>query len=146
MSSKSYRPGARSPRARRPSSYPEESESEVVRHRPHRLEAVLLEELQSLVREAADPALEGVRLVSLRLSADGGHARVPYAVDAEPVDPARIEDRSREALRRATGFLRSRIAEQLALKRLPTLTFTFVGVQEPAVTSDSEAGGEPWHG
>jgi len=85
-------------------------------------------------------------LLSLCLSADGSHARVPYAVVTDPVDPAWLETSSRDALRRATGFLRSRLADRLALKRLPTLTFTFVGVQEPATASNSDAGGEPWHG
>jgi len=117
-----------------------------VRHRPHRLEYILLEQLQSLIREeAADPALEGVLLLSLRLSIDGGHARVAYAVEATaPRDLARTERSSREALLRATGFLRARLSHLLDLKRLPTLTFTFVGVQEPGAASHRSEGGEPW--
>jgi len=116
-----------------------------VRHRPHRLEYILLEQLRSLIYEAADPALEGVRLVSLRLSIDGGHARVAYAVEATaPCDLVRTEGGSGEALGRATGFLRGRLADLLGLRRLPTLTFTFVGVQEPGSASDPSQGGEPW--
>jgi ribosome-binding factor A len=116
-----------------------------VGHRPHRLEYILREQLQSLIRdEASDPALDGLRLVSLRLSIDGGHARVAYAVEATLCDSARIERSSREALGRATGFLRARLADLLDLKRLPTLTFTFVGVQEPGAASDRAEGGGPW--
>ena len=117
-----------------------------MRHRPHRLEHILLKELQSLIRdEAADPALEGVRLASLRLSIDGGHARVAYAVETTaPCDLARTERSSRDALLRATGFLRARLSHLLDVKRLPTLTFTFVGVQEPVAASDGSEGGEPW--
>jgi ribosome-binding factor A len=118
-----------------------------VRDRPHRLESILLEQLQSLIREeAADPALEGVWLVSLRLSTDGGHARVAFAVDATtaPCGLARLEAGSRDALGRATGFLRARLADILVLKRLPTLSFTFVGVQRPSTASDPSGGGEPW--
>jgi ribosome-binding factor A len=116
-----------------------------VGHRPHRLESILLEQLRSLLRdEASDPALDGLRLMSLRLSIDGGHARVAYAVGVAPHDCMQIERSSREALGRATGFLRARLGDLLDLKRLPTLTFTFVGVQEAGVAPDPGEGGEPW--
>jgi ribosome-binding factor A len=141
MSRRTHRSGARSSRAL--GSIPDPGPG---RHRPHRLEYILLEQLQSLIRdEAADPALEGVRLVSMRLSIDGGHARVAYAVESTaPCDLAQTERSSREALGRATAFLRARLADLLGLKRLPRLTFTWVGVQEPAVSSDPSEGGEPW--
>ena len=115
-------------------------------HRPHRLENILLEQLRSLLRdEASDPALGGLVLVSLQLSVDGGHARVAYAVEAPLGDAARVGRSSRDALGRATGFLRARLAELLDLKRLPTLAFTFVGVQEPGAMPRGVDGGERWH-
>lgn len=144
MSSRSHRHGARSPRARS-LSFEESFAAEATGHRPHRLEAILLEELRSLVRhEAADPALAGVVLVSLRLSVDGGHARVAYAVVAPLGEAARVERVSREALARATGFLRARLASVLVLKKLPTLGFAFVGVADPGVAAGPEGGGDPW--
>ena len=39
---------------------------------------------------------------------------------------------TRAGLGRATPFLRARLAEQLQLKKLPQLTFTFVGLTCPA--------------
>jgi ribosome-binding factor A len=144
MSQRTHRSGARSSRARSSTQLPGGSELDANGHRPRRLESILLEQLQSLIREAADPALEGIRLLSLRLSMDGGHARVPYAVEAAPCDPTRLERSSRDALGRATGFLRSRLAGLLDLKRLPTLTFTFVGVQAPGAVQDAREGGDPW--
>ncbi len=144
MSRRTHHSSARS-RARAPIPYPAGLEGDAARHRPHRLEHILLEQLRSLIRdEAADPALDGVRLVSLGLSIDGGHARIAYAVEATLRDAAWIERLSRDALGRATGFLRARLGDLLDLKRLPTLTFTFVGVQEPEVSSDRAKGGEPW--
>jgi ribosome-binding factor A len=144
MSNRTHRSGARSPRARGSTSNHGGPEADSTWRHPHRLEHILLEQLQSLIREAADPALEGVRLVSLRLSRDGGHARVPYAVEATPCDPAGVERASGQALERATGFLRSRLAGLLDLKRLPTLTFTLVGVQAPGAASDPSGGGDSW--
>ncbi|HUO65215.1 MAG TPA: ribosome-binding factor A [Terriglobales bacterium] len=97
-----------------------------------------------LVRdEATDPALDGVRFVSVQLSYDGGHARVGYAIEAKLADEQRVERSAREAFIRATGFLRARLAALLDLKRLPKLSFTFVGVQEPGAVEPK--GGEPWH-
>jgi ribosome-binding factor A len=145
MSNRTHRSGARSPRARGSTPYPGNPERHAG-HRPQRLEHILLERLQLLIRDdAADPALEGVRLVSLRLSIDGGHARVAYAIEAPPGDAARIERSSRDALGRASRFLRARLAELLDLKRTPTLTFTFVGVQAQGVSPERAGGGEPWH-
>jgi ribosome-binding factor A len=93
--------------------------------------------------EATDPALDGVRLVSVQLSVDGGHARVGYAIEAKLADEQRVGRAAREAFIRAAGFLRARLAALLDLKRLPKLSFTFVGIQERGA-SCSQEGGEPW--
>jgi ribosome-binding factor A len=143
MSKRSHRTGARSSRAQQAPLYPGESDAGAVGHRQNRLERILLEQVQTLIRdEAADPALYGVRLVSVDLSVDGGHARIGYAVEATLAAERQIERASRDALARATGFLRARLAALLDLKRLPKLSFTFVGVADPAAGAP---GGEPWH-
>jgi ribosome-binding factor A len=101
-----------------------------------RLEHVLFDELQALIRdEASDPALEGVRLISVQLSPDGGHARIPYAVVAPLSSETERGRASAAGLVRASAFLRARLAQQLDLKRLPKLSFVFVGA--------TEEGGEP---
>jgi ribosome-binding factor A len=105
-------------------------------HRQARLEHILLDELQSLISdEATDPYLDGVRILAVHLSPDGGHARVAYAVSAMLSREQEVGRTSRAGLARATGFLRARLAQQLDLKKLPKLSFTFVGI--------SQAGGEP---
>ena len=112
-----------------------EPSPEAVGHRQTRLEHILLDEIQSLIRdEATDPCLDGVQLLAVHLSPDGGHARVAYSVAAPLGREAEVEQSSKAGLVRATGFLRARLAQQLDLKRLPKLTFTFVGLA---------AGGEP---
>lgn len=113
-------------------------EPDAAGHRHARLEHILLIELQSLVSdEATDPALAGVRLLSVHLSPDAGHARVAYVVTAPLTREHAVRHESARGLARATGFLRARLAAQLDLKKLPGLTFTFVGV---------DAGGEPCPG
>lgn len=100
--------------------------------RSNRLEHLLLDELQSLISdEATDPALEGIRLLAVHPAPDGGHARVAYAAIAELSVEQELAESTKAGLVRATPFLRARLAEQLQLKKLPKLTFTFVGVTCP---------------
>ncbi len=100
--------------------------------RSTRLEQILIEELQSLISdEATDPALEGIKLLAVHLAPDGGHARVAYAVISELSLEQELAESTKAGLVRATPFLRARLAEQLHLKKLPKLTFTFVGVACP---------------
>jgi ribosome-binding factor A len=101
-------------------------------HRQARLEHVLLDELQSLIRdEASDPSLHGVQLLGVQLSPDAGHARVAYAVVASLDREREVGPASLAGLKRATSFLRARLAQQLNLKKLPQLGFAFVGVASP---------------
>jgi ribosome-binding factor A len=107
-------------------------------HRHNRLEKILHEELQTLLRdEAADPDLQSIVVVAVELSPDGGTARIAYAVKGAFAVEAVARHASREALARGTGFLRARLASLLDLKRLPKLGFTFLGIQE---------GGGSWPG
>ena len=98
-------------------------------HRQARLEHILIAELQSLITdEATDPSLDGIKVIAVHLSPDGGHARVAYAVTAMLSREQEAARTSKSGLARATPFLRARMAEHLQLKKLPQLTFTFVGV------------------
>jgi ribosome-binding factor A len=111
----------------------EEEPTDGAGHRQARLEHILIDELQSLISdEATDPSLDGIQVLAVHLSPDGGHARVAYAVVALLSREQELARSTREGLGRATPFLRARLAEQLQLKKLPRLTFTFVGVTCPA--------------
>lgn len=115
--------------------------------RQARLEHILLQELQGLLHdEVRDPAIEGVRLLSIELSFDGGHARLAYVVLTEPSREREAKAKSKAGLERATAFLRARLAATLDLKRLPALTFTFIGVATEPAGGLSDRGGEPWSG
>jgi ribosome-binding factor A len=110
-------------------SLPGESPPEAAGHRQARLEHILIDELQSLITdEATDPSLEGIRVLAVHLSPDGGHARVAYAVVAHLSRETEVGRLSKAGLARATPFLRARMASHLQLKKLPQLSFTFVGV------------------
>jgi ribosome-binding factor A len=123
--------------ALQPANQPEDA----LGHRQNRLEHILRDEIQALIRdEATDPCVEGVALLSVHLSPDGGHARIAYAVVAHLEEEQDVKRTSQAGLLRATGFLRARLAQQLDLKKLPKLAFTFVGVLQPKA---DRTGGEP---
>jgi ribosome-binding factor A len=96
--------------------------------------------LQSLISdELRDPALSGIKVLSVHLSVDGGHARVAYAVIAQLNQEREVGRATQTRLSRAGPFLRVRLSQQLDLKKVPQLSFTFVGVEQP----DPGTGGEP---
>lgn len=99
-------------------------------HRRERLQEVLRQEVQSILEDAADPALWRIRILAVTLSVDGSHARCAYAVMGSGEDEGRVRSQSAETLKRATPFVRAKVASALSIKRLPNLSFTFVGLAE----------------
>jgi ribosome-binding factor A len=96
--------------------------------RHERVERALLEELRSLIAaEVRDPALEGAWAVDVQLSPDGKNARVSYAVRSKGYESV-VARMTKDAFSRAAGFLRSRVALSLDLKRTPQLSFVFIGL------------------
>jgi ribosome-binding factor A len=83
--------------------------------RGERLQELIREEMNFLLRnEIRDPRLAGVEATMVQLARDGSCARIWFSADDN--DP-------KEALERAAGFLRSQLADSLALKRTPELRF-----------------------
>ncbi len=104
------------------------SENPSARHL--RVQSSLFQEVSLLFRgELSDPRLEGVLLSSLELSPDGRLVRIGYALTPESAafGPRFVQ----AALEHASGYLRSQLALQLDLKRVPQLRFIYIGVAEP---------------
>jgi ribosome-binding factor A len=98
------------------------SEEGSVRHA--RLEQAMLDELGALLRdEIEDPRLARVRLVGLTLSSDQKVIKVHCVLD----DPQGDTKAARDALVRATSFLRARLAEAVETKRVPELKWLVLG-------------------
>jgi ribosome-binding factor A len=94
-------------------------------HRHTRLQQILEEELQLLVRdELTDPRLEDMKVTTVELSVDYRSARVKFVTSApeETADKLAKIDR---ALQKATSFLRARLSESVEMKRLPELHFVY---------------------
>jgi len=95
-------------------------------HRPDRVADRIREELARLLHEEArDPGLGFVTLTGVELSPDMKYARVFFsALGSDP-------ERTLDALRRATPFLRRGLARGAGLRYTPQLHF----VADPAVAS-----------
>jgi ribosome-binding factor A len=88
--------------------------------RKHRVAAEmqrLLNEL--LLSEVKDPRLSGVRVSEVEVSGDLSLATVYFSTLALDEDPANIK----QGFEQARGFLRTRVAEGLQLRRVPELRF-----------------------
>lgn len=76
--------------------------------------------LNELLRfESKDPALTNVSISEVELSRDLSVAKVWFSV----LDPAADLDAVAEGLRRAAGFLRSRLGKELSVRHVPELRF-----------------------
>lgn len=114
-------------------------------YRHARLEALLLDELRSLLQdEVRDPVLQAVHPTSLRLSVDYRNARVDFLLIDSDDAPAPDRDEVEEALERASAFLRYQLAQAVELKRTPELRFVFQGtaVDGAGALAGSEPRGE----
>jgi ribosome-binding factor A len=118
------------------------AETESIPARHLRIQSLLFQEVSRLFRgELSDPLLEGVSVTSLELTPDGRNARIGFTLPPEfsNTGPTPVE----EALKRASGFIRSQLALGLDLKRVPHLRFVYVGVA-PRELPGSEAEEPAW--
>jgi ribosome-binding factor A len=105
----------------------------------------------ALAGELKDPRVGFVTVTDVRTSTDLRHARVYVSVLAtpgrSPAPPAKEpggegrvldpRDASLEGLRSARGFLQSRIAAELRLKRTPALEFQYDDTTDRAMRLDA---------
>jgi ribosome-binding factor A len=87
----------------------------------------------AVASDLKDPRVGFVTVTDVRTSADLSHARVYVSVLGEP--DARTE--TMDGLRSAHGYLQSRIAGELHLKRTPTLEFSYDETTDRAMRLDA---------
>ena len=90
--------------------------------RPDRVADLVRAELSELLaRRVNDPCVGFVTLTRVQMTPDLQHARVYFTTLGNNDQ----REQSRQALERATPFLRRQIGQRLTLKRTPALTFHF---------------------
>jgi ribosome-binding factor A len=111
---------------RSPEHSSQDADPQAAGHRHERLQRLLREELDALVRdELADPRLDGVTFTRVELSVDYKNARVGF-IAAGAVGASRdAREHLERLLTRASPFLRARLADSVELKVVPALRFTW---------------------
>ena len=88
--------------------------------RSERLGDLILRELSTLLlEEVKDPRVEGVTLTGVRMNTDLRIAEVLFTAGQDEEKRAQAQ----EGLKRATGFLRTRLGRRLDLRYMPELRF-----------------------
>jgi ribosome-binding factor A len=93
----------------------------------------------ALAGELKDPRVGFVTVTDVRTSADLRHARVYVSVLGEGGRPSDLPQREAtlEGLRSAHGFLQGLLAQELRLKRTPTLEFHYDDTTDRALRVDA---------
>ena len=90
--------------------------------RPERVGDLILDFVSQLLRrEIKDPRIAHVTLTAAEVSGDLRHVRLFFTVLTEGEETAEVLT----GLRRATGFIRSRVAKDLNFRNAPTLEFIY---------------------
>lgn len=90
--------------------------------RHQRLAAQIQRSLSELLRlEVKDPGLSRVAITAVELSKDLGVARVYFNL----LDPDANPEPAEQGLKRAAGFLRSRLGGSLDVRHVPELRFIY---------------------
>ena len=98
--------------------------------RNQRLGTEVLRTLSQLLRvETKDPRLQGLSLTGVDLSKDLSVARVYYSL----LDPETEVEQVEEGLKKAAGFLRSRLGRELQIRHVPELRFSHDDSAEESV-------------
>lgn len=88
--------------------------------RPEKLEDQVHFLLSTIIqRELRDPDLGFLTLTAVRLTGDRSIAKVYYTVMGEEAQV----NKTKKALSRAAGFLRTQLAQRLKMRRVPELQF-----------------------
>ena len=74
-----------------------------------------------LLQEAKDPRINRVSLTGCEVSRDLSHAKIFYMIADQEYDL----EKTQLALDKAAGFFRSRLAEELSLRKTPKLRFFY---------------------
>lgn len=97
-----------------------------------RVDELLKEEIAGVLRDAKDPRVGFVTVMDVKTTPDLRHARVYVSVLGEEEE----KQETMEVLRKASGWVRVRVGEEVTLKFLPELHFELDRTLERAARLD----------
>ncbi len=94
----------------------------MAKHRSNRLAETLKEEISVLIRDdLKDPRIGFVTVTSVEVADDLSHAKVYVSV----LGDEQAGKESLEALKRASGHVRSEIGKRVSLRHVPSIVFKY---------------------
>lgn len=92
------------------------------KQRREKIQAQLKEEISDILQnEMKDPGIGFVTVTSVDLSGDYGHAKVYVSI----LDNKEKQAETMQTLEKATGFIRSEVANRVKLRHVPEIVFIF---------------------
>ncbi len=74
---------------------------------------------ETIIRDVSDDRLKNILITRVKLARDGSHATVFFETTGSETD----SEETCRAMKSASGFLRSRLADAISMRTVPVLSF-----------------------
>ena len=104
-----------------------------MKYRRQRVQDFLREEISMIVQqEIKDPGLGFITIIDVKMTEDLKYAKVYYSVYGSDEE----KERSAQALKRATSYIKHLLGDKVRMKFMPEITFVYDTEQEKAARID----------
>ena len=105
----------------------------VMKYRRQRVQDFLREEISMIIqREIKDPGLGFITIIDVKMTEDLKYAKVYYSVFGSEEE----KERTAQALKRATSYIKHLLGDKMRMKYMPEITFAYDTDQEKAARID----------
>ena len=104
-----------------------------MKYRRQRVQDFLREEISMIIqREIKDPGLGFITIIDVKMTEDLKYAKVYYSVFGSEEE----KERTAQALKRATSYIKHLLGDKMRMKYMPDITFAYDTDQERAARID----------
>ena len=105
-----------------------------MKYRKERMQDFLREEISLIIQqEIKDPGLGFITVIDVRMTEDLKYAKVYYSVFGSEEE----KERTAQALKRATSYIKHLLGDKVRMKYMPDITFVYDTDQEKAARIDA---------
>ena len=105
----------------------------VMKYRRQRMQDFLREEISMIIQqEIKDPGLGFITIIDVKMTEDLKYAKVYYSVFGSEEE----KERTAQALKRATNYVKHLLGDKVRMKYMPEITFVYDTDQEKAARID----------
>ena len=104
-----------------------------MKYRRERMQDFLREEISMIIQqEIKDPGLGFITIIDVKMTEDLKYAKVYYSVFGSEEE----KERTAQALKRATAYVKHLLGDKVRMKYMPEITFVYDTDQEKAARID----------